>query len=43
LQALREAGLGVRTDRLLPEEAVAEIVQARRIVGREQVNCVCGD
>ena len=43
LQALREAGLGVRTDRLLPEEAVAEIVQARRIVCREQVNCVCGD
>jgi energy-coupling factor transport system ATP-binding protein len=29
LQALREAGWKVRTDRLLPEETVAEIVQAR--------------
>lgn len=29
LEALREAGWQVRTDRLLPEEAVAEIAQAR--------------
>lgn len=30
LQVLREAGWNVRTDRLLPEEAVEEIVQAHR-------------
>jgi energy-coupling factor transport system ATP-binding protein len=32
LQALREAGWEVRTDRLLPEEAVAEIAQARGLL-----------
>ncbi|MEA3339649.1 MAG: energy-coupling factor transporter ATPase [Chloroflexota bacterium] len=32
LQALREAGWPVRTDRLLPEEAAAEIVQAHRLL-----------
>ncbi|MBU0705465.1 MAG: energy-coupling factor transporter ATPase [Chloroflexi bacterium] len=31
LQALREAGWAVRTDRLLPEEAAAEIAQAHRL------------
>lgn len=32
LEALREAGWRVRTDRLLPEEAAAEIAQARAFV-----------
>jgi len=32
LQALREAGWPVRTDRLLPEEAAAEIAQAHRLL-----------
>ena len=32
LQALREAGWAVRTDRLLPEEAAAEIVQTHRLL-----------
>jgi energy-coupling factor transport system ATP-binding protein len=31
LQALRQAGWEVRTDRLLPEEAVAEIVRAAKL------------
>lgn len=35
LQTLRGAGWEVRTDRLLPEEAVAEIVQARRLLERK--------
>jgi hypothetical protein len=30
LQMLRDAGWDVRTDQLLPQEAVAEIVRARR-------------
>jgi energy-coupling factor transport system ATP-binding protein len=33
LQVLRRGGWNVRTDRLLPEEAAAEIVQARSILG----------
>jgi energy-coupling factor transport system ATP-binding protein len=33
LQALREAGWQVRTDRLLPAEATREIVRAREILG----------
>lgn len=35
LQALRKAGWKVRTDRLLPTEAAAEILQARQRAGRE--------
>jgi energy-coupling factor transport system ATP-binding protein len=31
LEALQQRGWQVRTDRLLPEEAMAEIVQARRL------------
>ena len=34
LQVLRKAGWGVRTDRLLPEEAIAEIDRARQVLER---------
>jgi hypothetical protein len=33
LEALQQGGWQVRTDRLLPEEAIAEIEQAQRLEG----------
>ena len=36
LQRLREAGWEVRTDRLLPEEAAAEILQARHLLEKRR-------
>jgi energy-coupling factor transport system ATP-binding protein len=37
LQALRKAGWGVQTDRLLPEEAVSEILRVRGSLGKQRL------